>query len=175
MVYDPAWIACLIVQVPGNVDAPWEEVANYAKTLRPRYYLLVQAFESVSQNLHDIQREIVKFRLHHLSSLLSRFSVRVSLQHGTRLDEILQVVTDVRSVLELHTRSSTGFRVWKTSSPRLFEFAVTGVMDLVDLKNVSRAASDQILWLYQLLWEENVKWDLRVDDTMKDFWTGHRN
>lgn len=148
-------------------------MAKYADEIMPHCRLLIEAFESVRSDLHPTQQEIVKFRLHHLSSLLRRFSVAVSLQHGNRLDDILQIIADVRAVLEFNTTSSTAFRLWKSSNIQVFEFAIKGVMDLIDLENVSSAAAEQITSLSQMLWKQNPTWDLRMDDSMVGFWTNH--
>jgi hypothetical protein len=150
-------------------------MATYADEIIPNCRLLIEAFESVRCDLHPTQQEIVQFRLHHLSSLLRRFSVAVSLANGSSVDDILQVIADLRGVLEFHTTSSTVFRLWKRSNIQVFEFAIKGVMDLIDLKDVSRPASEEIMSLYQMLWRQNSTWDLGMDDTMVWFWTSHAN
>ena len=146
-------------------------MANFASQLIPRCHQLTQAYESIGNNLQHVQQEIVKFRLLHLTSLLDRFNVRVALKHEIPPSNVLQIVNDIHAILELNTTSSTAFRLWKDSNSLLFEFAVKGVIDLIDLKGVSNEVSQKIESLYRMLWKLNKEWDLRMDDSIVGFWT----
>ena len=147
-------------------------MAKFADELRPHCRLLMQAYQSVRDDLDPVQQEITEFRHHHLVSLLDRFSVRASLPDGSALN-ICSIISDVCAVLTLNTTSSRAFQLWKTSNSQLFEFAIKGVMDLIDLGNVSTDVRQQIDSLYQMLWEHNKVWDLAMDPTVVGLWTNN--
>ena len=122
-------------------DAMIAELQRYILQVTPQSHHIREQFELYKDKLHPSQRDIVRLRCLHLHSLLERVYMIISTSTLVPLANPDSIINNIRSILEFCRRPESHYSVLIND----FEFAIRGVVNLLNISNLSSLAGEPLV------------------------------